>query len=72
MDTSPSGPWMSHDVIEHAFDCPYCGESITMLLEPGGTEQTYVEDCEVCCNPIGLRFRIEDDVAVEFRATILE
>jgi hypothetical protein len=63
---------MAHHVIEHGFDCPYCGESVTMLLEPGPGEQTYVEDCEVCCNPIGLRFRIDDDVVMDFRATILE
>ena len=23
-----------------------------MLLDPSIVEQTYVEDCEVCCNPI--------------------
>jgi hypothetical protein len=63
---------MAHDVIEHGFGCPYCGESITMLLEPDATEQTYVEDCEVCCNPIGLRFRSDDDMVVDFEARTLE
>lgn len=61
-----------HAVIEHPFDCPYCGEPITMLLEPGSMEQVYIEDCEVCCNPIGIRFRIEDDTVVEFEARTLE
>lgn len=32
--------------------CPYCGEGVTILLDPGGGEsQSYVEDCEVCCQP---------------------
>ena len=32
--------------------CPYCGEEVEILLDPGGgTEQRYVEDCEVCCRP---------------------
>ena len=32
--------------------CPYCGEAVTISLDPGGgSSQEYVEDCEVCCNP---------------------
>ena len=32
--------------------CPYCGESVTIGLDPGsGTVQEYVEDCQVCCRP---------------------
>jgi len=32
--------------------CPYCGEAVTILVDPGGgSAQEYVEDCEVCCNP---------------------
>jgi Cysteine-rich CPXCG len=33
-------------------ECPYCGESVEIVLDPGsGTRQEYVEDCEVCCRP---------------------
>ena len=39
-------------MIEHFFQCPYCWEEISMLLDPSIEQQTYVEDCEVCCNPI--------------------
>lgn len=30
--------------------CPYCGEEVEIYLEPdvGGS---FVQDCEVCCNP---------------------
>ena len=32
--------------------CPYCGEVVTIAVDPGGgSSQQYVEDCEVCCNP---------------------
>ncbi len=35
-----------------SYVCPTCGESIVIPLDPsGGTEQDYVEDCPVCCNP---------------------
>jgi len=64
---------MRHELIEHGFSCPYCGEPITMLLDPGsGGDQEYVEDCEVCCNPIALSFRVEDGVVVMFEARPLE
>ena len=36
---------------EHHFQCPYCWEEISMLLDPS-VSSSYVEDCEVCCNPI--------------------
>ncbi len=33
-------------------DCPWCGESVELLIDPsGGDSQDYVEDCEVCCRP---------------------
>lgn len=32
--------------------CPYCGEPVEITLDPGsGTDQSYVEDCQVCCQP---------------------
>ena len=32
--------------------CPYCGESMAIVLDvSGGTTQEYVEDCQVCCRP---------------------
>ncbi|MBO0321500.1 CPXCG motif-containing cysteine-rich protein [Muricauda sp. CAU 1633] len=37
---------------EHFFQCPYCWEEISFLLDTSVSNQTYVEDCEVCCNPI--------------------
>lgn len=33
-------------------DCPYCGESIEVLIDCSVPEQSYIEDCQVCCRPI--------------------
>jgi len=30
--------------------CPYCGEQLEMCVEPD-VRGTFVQDCEVCCNP---------------------
>ena len=32
--------------------CPYCGESIEVLIDCSVSEQRYIEDCQVCCRPI--------------------
>ena len=42
------------ELIEQAIGCPYCGESISILVEDSLPEQQYVEDCQVCCRPIVL------------------
>lgn len=32
--------------------CPYCSSPVQISLDPGsGSDQEYVEDCEVCCQP---------------------
>ncbi|MDB2409309.1 CPXCG motif-containing cysteine-rich protein [Pseudomonadales bacterium] len=44
---------------ERSIDCPYCGESIDILLEPVEADQDdathYIEDCQVCCRPIQIK-----------------
>ena len=44
-------------MLEHAYQCPYCWETVTTLVDTSVAAQTYVEDCEVCCNPI--EFNVE-------------
>ena len=58
--------------MEHYFFCPYCGEEISMVLDFSVRGQTYVEDCEVCCNPIEISYSVEDDNLSTFVAKVLE
>jgi hypothetical protein len=53
---------------EHFFQCPYCWENVSMLLDPSVYEQTYVEDCEVCCNPIQVTPAFRANELVRFEA----
>lgn len=39
-----------------------------MLLDPSITRQTYVEDCEVCCNPISVSPVFNDGELIGFEA----
>jgi len=38
------------DATEFEVTCPYCGEQVTIYLEPD-VLGTLVQDCEVCCQP---------------------
>ncbi len=58
--------------IEHHFHCPYCGEEISMIIEPLDEEQSYVEDCEVCCRPIQIHVAASEDHVIRFDAHTLE
>ena len=44
----------------HLVTCPYCGEEIEIYVEPD-VSGSYVQDCEVCCNPWTVRVSREDD-----------
>jgi transcription elongation factor Elf1 len=57
--------------MEHYFSCPYCGEQISMVLDLSVDKQTYVEDCEVCCNPIEISYSVEDEELANFSACVL-
>ncbi len=57
-------------VRKHTFTCPYCGERISMMLDLSVGGQRYVEDCEVCCNPIEISYETEDGALVSFEARI--
>ncbi len=47
--------------VDIEIECPYCGEQVTIFVDPGGGEsQTYVEDCPVCCRPWVITAREEE------------
>ena len=55
---------------KHVFTCPHCGERISMLLDLSSGYQRYIEDCEVCCNPIEISYVAVDGTICSFEATI--
>ncbi|WP_046756576.1 CPXCG motif-containing cysteine-rich protein [Kordia jejudonensis] len=57
---------------EHFFQCPYCWEEISMLIDTSVRTQKYIEDCEVCCNPIELEVVSEDGIIMGFNAQNIE
>ena len=58
--------------MEHFFTCPYCWQTISMVLDVSVPEQTYVEDCAVCFQPIEVSYAAEDGELMGFEARVLE
>ena len=47
---------------EATYICGACGEEIVVPIDfAAGSEQTYVEDCPVCCHPQVIRVQIGED-----------
>ncbi len=51
---------MSSAIAERKLRCPFCGEPISVVLDLSGGGQSYVEDCQVCCQPMQLSFDVND------------
>ncbi|HEX3950258.1 MAG TPA: CPXCG motif-containing cysteine-rich protein [Steroidobacteraceae bacterium] len=50
----------------HNATCPHCWEMITLTLDLSVAEQSYVEDCPVCCKPLIVSYSARNGEVVEF------
>lgn len=40
--------------------CPYCGEPFETNADASAGPSIYVEDCQICCQPIDMELRVDD------------
>ncbi len=57
---------------EHFFQCPYCWETISMLLDTSVSQQSYIEDCEVCCRPMNITYQTQAGEIVTFEVQAIQ
>jgi hypothetical protein len=50
--------------------CPYCGESFETLIDLSAGSATYIEDCQICCQPIEFRLEVDHEGALATLATM--
>lgn len=44
------------------YTCAYCGETnLTFVDLSAGAQQSYIEDCQVCCQPNMLYLRLDKE-----------
>jgi cysteine-rich CPXCG protein len=51
-----------------SIQCPYCGETIDLVVDDSVDHQQYVEDCHVCCRPINIAVAVEEDGTIAVQA----
>jgi hypothetical protein len=57
----PSNPVKSMNGLqEWSVQCPYCGEDNELLIDTSIEQQDYVEDCQVCCQPMLVHVTVND------------
>ncbi len=51
----------------HDATCPHCWETINLTLDLSVPEQSYIEDCPVCCKPMMVSYAAVDGELSELR-----
>lgn len=51
----------------HDATCPHCGETIDLTLDLSVPEQSYIEDCPVCCKPMVVSYSSSDGELADLR-----
>ena len=59
-------------MIEHYFDCPHCWKNQLKMIDPSVSNQSFIEDCEVCCNPLEFTIEIHDNNLISFSVNSIE
>jgi hypothetical protein len=40
--------------------CPYCGEPFETLVDVSAGSASYIEDCQICCQPIEMSLTVNE------------
>lgn len=60
----PGGSGSSQCAEFVAIQCPYCGEQFGTAVDLSAGSFSYVEDCQVCCQPIELTAEVDESGAL--------
>ena len=59
-------------MIEYNFTCPHCFEIGLKLIDFSINTQNFIEDCEVCCNPIEFNLEIQNGKIKTFEVQVID
>lgn len=54
---------------EYFFTCLYCFEKISILIDTSLEFQDFIEDCEVCCNPMNIKVVVSEGKIEHFKVS---
>jgi len=44
-----------------SIECPHCGETFSIAFDPSEGSAEFTIDCEVCCRPMTVAIRVNED-----------
>ena len=59
-------------MLEHYFDCPHCWENQLKMIDPSINTQNFIEDCEVCCNPLEFDLVVQANTLQSFSVNTID
>jgi phage terminase large subunit GpA-like protein len=48
-----------------SIECPHCGESFSLALDASEGSAEFTVDCEVCCRPMTISIRFNEEGELE-------
>jgi hypothetical protein len=54
----------------HLVECPYCGERFETPVDTSSGSTAYVEDCQVCCQPIDFSLEVDHEGVLQRLSTL--
>lgn len=54
----------------HVVECPYCGERFETSVDTSSGSARYVEDCQVCCQPIDFSLEVDHAGVLQSLSTL--
>jgi hypothetical protein len=54
----------------HLIECPYCGESFETPVDTSSGSARYVEDCQICCQPIEFNLEVDHGGVLKSLSTL--
>jgi hypothetical protein len=54
----------------HVVECPYCGESFETQVDTSSGSARYVEDCQICCQPIEFSLEVNHAGVLQSLSTL--
>ena len=52
---------MNDSLIERRIRCPFCAEAMSILVDLSAGDQSYIEDCQICCQPMQISFQTDGE-----------
>lgn len=59
-------------MISFRYQCPYCWEEIDSQIDARNGSDMYVEDCEVCCNPLEFHYVIQGEQLTSLEVKLVQ